>query len=60
MEVSSRRFLSELGADKRLPMASTTKIMTALVVLGEENLDEVVTVPKKAAGTEGSSVYPVS
>lgn len=57
VEVSSRRFLSELGADKRLPMASTTKIMTALVVLGEDNIDEVVTVPKKAEGTEGSSVY---
>ncbi|MDE6412157.1 MAG: D-alanyl-D-alanine carboxypeptidase, partial [Clostridia bacterium] len=57
VEVSSRRFLSELNADKKLPMASTTKIMTALVILEEDDLDEVVTVPKEAEGTEGSSVY---
>ena len=57
IEISSRRFLSERNADKRLPMASTTKILTALVVLEEDDLDEVVTVPKQAEGTEGSSVY---
>ena len=57
VEVSSRRFLSERNADKRLPMASTTKILTALVILEEEKLDEIVTVPKQAEGTEGSSVY---
>lgn len=57
VELSSRRFLSERGADKKLPMASTTKIMTALVILDEDNLDEIVTVPKEAEGTEGSSVY---
>lgn len=57
VEVSSRRFLHEANADERLPMASTTKIMTALVVLDEGNLDEPVTVPKQAEGTEGSSVY---
>lgn len=57
VELSSRRFLSERNADKRLPMASTTKIMTALVILEEANLDEIVTVPKQAEGTEGSSVY---
>lgn len=57
VELSSRRFLFEQNADERLPMASTTKIMTALVILEEENLDEVVTVPKEAEGTEGSSVY---
>ena len=57
IEVSSRRFLSERNADKRLPMASTTKILSALVILEEEDLDEIVTVPKEAEGTEGSSVY---
>ncbi len=57
VEISSRRFLHERNADIRLPMASTTKILTALVVLGEENLDEIVIVPKEAEGTEGSSVY---
>ena len=57
VEISSRRFLHERNADRMLPMASTTKILTALVILGEENLDEIVTVPKQAEGTEGSSVY---
>lgn len=57
VELSSRRFLFEHNADRRLPMASTTKILTALVILGEEDIDEVVTVPKAAEGTEGSSVY---
>ena len=57
VELSSRRFLHERDADRRLPMASTTKILTALVILEEENLDEIITVPKQAEGTEGSSVY---
>lgn len=57
VEVTSRRFLFERNADKRLPMASTTKILTALVVIGDEDLNEIVTVPKEAEGTEGSSVY---
>ena len=57
VEVSSRRFLSERNADQRMPMASTTKILTALVILEDTALDEIVTVPKQAEGTEGSSVY---
>ncbi len=40
-----------------LPMASTTKIMTALVVLEHANLEEAVTIPAEAAGVEGSSLY---
>lgn len=35
-------------------MASTTKIMTAIVVLEKSNLDDVVTVSAKSAGTGGS------
>lgn len=35
-------------------MASTTKIMTCIVVLENENLDKEVTVSAKAAGTGGS------
>ncbi len=45
-------------ADVRMPMASTTKIMTALTVLaGDGDLDRTVTVPTEAVGVEGSSVY---
>lgn len=35
-------------------MASTTKIMTAIIVIENSNLDDVVTVSSKAAGTGGS------
>ena len=41
----------------RLPMASTTKIMTALLICENCQPDEVVTIPKEAVGIEGSSVY---
>ena len=54
--------LFEKEAEKRLYPASTTKIMTALVVL--ETLDRLslgpdsrIIVPAEAAGLEGSSVY---
>ena len=39
--------------DKR-PMASTTKIMTAIVVIENSNMSDVVTISKKAASTGGS------
>ena len=38
----------------RRAMASTTKIMTAIVVLENSNLEDIVTISKKAAGTGGS------
>lgn len=40
--------------NEKRAMASTTKIMTAIVVLENSNLSDVVTVSKKAAGTGGS------
>ncbi len=57
LDGQSRTVLCAKGERVRLPMASTTKIMTALVALGELPLDTVVTVPKEAVGIEGSSVY---
>ena len=57
VEVSSRRFLFESNAYKKLPMASTTKVLTAIIILDDCNLDEEVRIPKQAEGTEGSSVY---
>ena len=54
---SSRLLLAENGRERR-PMASTTKIMTALLVLESgEDLDTLVTVPREAASTEGSSMH---
>lgn len=40
--------------NKRTAMASTTKIMTAIITVENANLDDVVTVSAKAAGTGGS------
>ncbi|MDE5548574.1 MAG: serine hydrolase, partial [Clostridia bacterium] len=57
VEVASRRMLHGRNADKALPMASTTKILTAIIILDDCNLDDEVTIPRAAEGTEGSSVY---
>lgn len=42
---------------EQLPMASTTKIMTALLVLRDVPLDRIVTIEKEQCGIEGSSIY---
>lgn len=57
MEAESGRVLFEQHAHTRMPMASTTKIMTALVVLERCELQSTVCVDERAVGTEGSSVY---
>ncbi len=49
--------LWEKDADTRAPMASTTKIMTAIAVIEALSLDADVSVPKEAVGTEGTSAY---
>ena len=56
-DAESRHLLYEKNADTRHAMASTTKIMTALVALEALPLDTRVTIPAEAAGIEGSSVY---
>lgn len=57
VEISSRRILHAKNASLPLANASTTKIMTALVILEDCPLDDKVTIPAEAAGVEGSSVY---
>ncbi len=57
MELSTNRVLYGENINARLPMASTTKVMTALVIVENCRLDEVVTIPKQAVGVEGSSIY---
>ncbi len=57
MEVLTGRVLYAQNADARLPMASTTKIMTALLVLENGNLDNIVSIPEQAVGVQGSSIY---
>ncbi len=57
LEVSSRRILSEEQGDLPLPMASTTKILTAIMIIDDCDLSEKIEIPQAAAGVEGSSVY---
>ena len=57
IEATTRRVLLAHHADAVLPMASTTKIMTALVALRYGRLSDVITVSSLAHGTEGSSMY---
>lgn len=57
-ECHSSSFVFAKDADTKRPMASTTKIMAALVAVRHAtSLDEVVTVPREAVGVEGSSLY---
>ena len=51
------RFLYEKQADLRLPMASTTKIMTALIAAETLPLSEVIVIDERSSGIEGSSAY---
>lgn len=40
--------------NEKRKMASTTKIMTAIIVIENSNLDDIVTISSKSAGTGGS------
>ena len=51
------RVLYEKNADQQSLIASTTKIMTALVVCEQCNVLDRVRIPKEAVGVEGSSLY---
>ena len=51
------RVIYEKDADSRSLIASTTKIMTALLVCEQCNVLDRMRIPKEAAGIEGSSMY---
>ena len=57
IERDSGRILLEKDKDKKLPEASTTKIMTAILAIEKGNLNDVVTVSPNASGVEGSSIW---
>ncbi len=58
MEVSTGRVFYSKNANKRLPMASTTKILTAIAAIENvKDLDKKHKTPKEAVGVEGSSIY---
>lgn len=53
----TKQVLYSKSSDERLPMASTTKIMTALVTISECELTDTVKIDERAVGIEGSSAY---
>lgn len=57
MDAATGRVLYEKNADARSLIASTTKIMTALVVCRQCNVSDRVRVMPEAVGIEGSSMY---
>lgn len=57
IEADSGRVLYESNPRKRLPMASTTKIVTAITVIENCDVNDEVKIDDKAVGVEGSSIY---
>ncbi len=57
MDAKTGRVLYEKSADAQSLIASTTKIMTALVVCEQCNVLDRMRIPKEAVGIEGSSMY---
>lgn len=58
MEVSSKRLLLNQNSKTKMAMASTTKIMTALVAIeNTQDLDKEVKIYDEAVGIEGTSIY---
>jgi len=57
IERETGKVLLSCNSREKLPMASTTKIMTALVALEYGKLDEIVTVGRNAYGVPGTSIY---
>ncbi|HEY8361401.1 MAG TPA: D-alanyl-D-alanine carboxypeptidase family protein [Tissierellaceae bacterium] len=57
MDANTGRILYEKNPHIKMPMASTTKIMTALIALEYGNLSDKVVIPAEAVGIEGSSIY---
>lgn len=57
MDSASGRLLYEKNGFEKLSMASTTKIMTAVLAIEGCDMDDVVTVSPSASGVEGSSLW---
>ncbi len=57
LDAVTGRVLYEKNPNSRSLIASTTKIMTALVVCEQCNVLDRVRIPKEAVGIEGSSMY---
>lgn len=56
-DLDSGEILLKRNANLKVPIASTTKIMTAVVVLETYNLDDVATISEKAAYQPGADAF---
>ncbi len=57
IDAVNRRVLFEKNSTQKMGMASTTKIMTAILAIEKCDINEIVTVSYNASITEGSSMY---
>lgn len=57
IDAKTGRLLEGSNADAELPIASLTKVWTALTVLDNVSLDDEITISNAAATQEGSSLY---
>ena len=58
LETQNGRVFFQKAKDKKLPMASTTKIVTAITAIENfEDLDSRFKIDDRAVGIEGSSIY---
>ena len=57
LEATTGRVMSARNEAEKLPMASTTKIMTCLLACERGRMEDVVTVGPESVGLDGTSVY---
>ena len=58
IEPNTASVIESFNENERLPMASTTKIMTAIIAIeNNSDLEKIVSAPREAVGIEGTSIY---
>ncbi len=57
LDAGTGRLLFERNGDAKSLIASTTKMMTALIICEQCNVLDRIRIPKEAVGIEGSSMY---
>jgi len=57
IDLKSGAILYQKNIDKKLPIASLTKMMTTLIVLEEDNLSDTTKIKADSANIEGSQMY---
>lgn len=57
IDLGTGMILFEKNTHDRLPIASLTKLMTATIIVEENNLEEIITISKNASQTGGSTMF---